>query len=110
MATIGRFTPSPSPDAVLRGFIRTLAIDLPDVAVVRDLSGTNERSPNYRIWAGEVEVGVAWDKDSEHGDFITVTLDCPTLPAQVYASLYPVDREDKSKGYRMDWRRVSARR
>ncbi|MGH6972563.1 MAG: DUF736 domain-containing protein, partial [Caulobacteraceae bacterium] len=58
-------------------------------------------APDYRIFAGSVELGAAWKRKSrENNDYLSVKLDDPSFHAPIYASL--VDAEE---GYSLIWSR-----
>ncbi len=49
----------------------------------------SDKGPHFRIFAGNVELGAAWQKtakDTER-DYLSVKLDDPSFPAPIYASL-----------------------
>lgn len=101
MATIGTFT---SNDNGFSGSIRTLALNVK--ARIARIENPSDKGPHYRIFAGAVELGAAWQKTSEQGrDYLSVKLDDPSFSAPIYATLSGVEGED---GYQLIWsRRVS---
>ncbi|MBB3594782.1 uncharacterized protein (DUF736 family) [Rhizobium sp. BK529] len=101
MATIGTFT---SNETGFSGSIRTLALNVK--ARIARIDNPSDKGPHYRIYAGAVELGVAWQKTSEQGrDYLSVKLDDPSFSAPIYATLSEVEGED---GYQLIWsRRVS---
>ncbi len=98
MATIGTFA------AIENGFsgsIRTLALNVK--ARIARLENPSDKGPHYRIYAGNVELGAAWQKTSEQGrDYLSVKLDDPSFPAPIYATLSEVEGED---GLQLIWSR-----
>ena len=98
MATIGTFT---STENGFTGSIRTLALNVK--ARIARVENPSDKGPQFRVYAGSVELGAAWQKTSEQGrDYLSVKLDDPSFPAPIYASL--VDADD---GYNLIWSRSS---
>ncbi|EJJ28034.1 hypothetical protein PMI11_03638 [Rhizobium sp. CF142] len=62
MATIGAFT---STENGFSGSIRTLALDVK--ARIARVESPSDKGPHFRIYAGNVELGAAWQKTSEQG-------------------------------------------
>ncbi|MCF6371230.1 DUF736 domain-containing protein [Rhizobium halophilum] len=98
MATIGTFT---STENGFTGSIRTLALNVKArIAQVENPSG---KGPQFRVYAGSVELGAAWKKTSGEGrDYLSVKLDDPSFPAPIYATLAEVEGED---GLQLIWSR-----
>ncbi len=87
MATIGTFT---STENGFTGSIRTLALNLK--ARISRVETHSEKGPHFRIYAGNVELGAAWQKTSEQGrDYLSVKLDDPSFAAPIYATLAEVE-------------------
>ncbi|TDW14690.1 uncharacterized protein (DUF736 family), partial [Rhizobium azibense] len=77
MATIGTFTSS---ETGFNGSIRTLALNVK--ARIARVENPSDKGPHYRIYAGNVELGAAWQKRSEQDrDYLSVKLDDPSFPA-----------------------------
>lgn len=52
----------------------------------------SENAPDYRIYAGNFEIGAAWKKTSKaNRPYLSVTLDDPSFPATLYARLVEGD-------------------
>ena len=84
MATIGTF--STNSKGEFAGVIKTLTLNTK--AVFRPVEKDGEKSPDFRISAGDMDFGAAWKKTSREGrDYISVKLDDPSFPAPVYATL-----------------------
>jgi uncharacterized protein (DUF736 family) len=67
----------------LTGSIKTLAIRLDPVRFKH-----RDKGANYVILGpDECELGVAWLKSGDFGDYLSVRLDCPTLPAAINATM-----------------------
>ncbi|AYG64253.1 DUF736 domain-containing protein (plasmid) [Rhizobium jaguaris] len=99
MATIGTFTTS---ESGFNGSIRTLALNVK--ARIARIENPSDKGPHFRIYAGNVELGAAWQKRSEQTDrdYLSVKLDDPSFPAPIYATLTEVDGEE---GYQLIWSR-----
>src|SRR5207253_2048402 len=53
----------------------------------------SDKGPHFRIFAGNVKLGAAWQKtakDTER-DYLSVKLDDPSFPAPIYATLIEVE-------------------
>ncbi|HEY8616074.1 DUF736 domain-containing protein [Phenylobacterium sp.] len=101
MATIGTFTKNV--DGSYAGTIKTLSLNVKQ-AQFRPNEKTDEKAPDFRLFAGGAEFGAAWKKTSrENRDYLSVKLDDPSFPTAIYASL--VDAED---GYALVWSRSRA--
>ncbi|WP_208179258.1 DUF736 domain-containing protein [Sinorhizobium medicae] len=99
MATIGTFT---STESGFTGSIRTLALNV-KARIVR-VETPSDKGPHFRIYAGSVELGAAWQKRSGESDrdYLSVKLDDPSFPAPIYATLAEVDGEE---GLQLIWSR-----
>ena len=98
MAQIGTFTKGEN--GTLNGTIKTLTLNVK--ATVRPADKDNEKSPDYRVFAGNVEFGAAWKKTSrEEREYLSVKLDDPSFATPIYASL--VEAEDGEQ--RLIWSR-----
>ncbi|NEH32866.1 DUF736 domain-containing protein [Rhizobium ruizarguesonis] len=99
MATIGIFTAS---ENGFTGSIRTLALNVK--ARIARVENPSDKGPHFRIYAGNVELGAAWQKRSNESDrdYLSVKLDDPSFPAPIYATLSEVEGED---GYQLIWSR-----
>lgn len=99
MATIGTFTAT---ETGFNGQIRTLALNVK--ARIARVENPSDKGPQYRIYAGSVELGAAWQKRSSESDrdYLSVKLDDPSFPAPIYATLTQVEGED---GYQLIWSR-----
>jgi uncharacterized protein (DUF736 family) len=97
MATIGTFS---STENGFNGAIRTLALNV-KVRIAR-VENPTDKGPQYRIYAGAVELGAAWQKRSSESDrdYLSVKLDDPSFPAPIYATLAEVE-----DGYQLIWSR-----
>ncbi len=98
MANIGTFTKN---DNGFAGTVRTLSLNVKVKLVPNEK--TSENAPDFRIQtAGGYDLGAAWKKTSEAGrDYLSVTLDDPSLPTTIYAGLF----EDDEGKYTLIWSR-----
>lgn len=88
MANIGIFT---AQNDSFTGTVRTLTLNVK----VKFVPNTkeSENAPDYRIVAGNFEIGAAWKKISKaERPYLSATLDDPSFPATIYARL--VEGED----------------
>ena len=103
MANIGNFTKAEG--GSFTGTIKTLRLNTK--AKLVPLEATDNGGPDFRIFAGNVEIGAAWKKVSQQGrSYISVKLDDPSLAAPIYASLHE-DREDGE--FSLIWTRPQAK-
>lgn len=89
MAQIGTFTKDES--GVFSGNIRTLTLNVK--ATIRPAQKDNEKAPDYRVYAGAIEIGAAWSKAARESgaEYLSMKLDDPSLPAPIYGSLVQGD-------------------
>lgn len=100
MANIGTFSKS---DDGFTGVINTLSVSTKAKLIAVEADGKN--SPNFRVYAGNAELGAAWNKKSQaERPYISVKLDDPSLPAPIHASLH----EGEDGQYNLIWTRRRA--
>lgn len=88
MTTIGTFT---AQDGSFTGTVRTLTQNVK--VRIAPAEKTSDNAPDYRVYAGNFELGAAWKKISQaKRPYLSVTLDDPSFPATLYARL--VEGED----------------
>ena len=98
MAQIGTFTRGEN--GALTGTIKTLTLNVK--AVIRPSEKDNDKAPDYRVFAGQVEFGAAWKKTSrEEREYLSMKLDDPSFPAPIYASLVEGEKGEQ----RLIWSR-----
>jgi uncharacterized protein (DUF736 family) len=72
----------------------TLVGDLPSLGL-RDVSfeaiEKKGNGPDFRITIDGAEIGAAWKRTGEKGEYLSTTLDAPTFPAPVYAGVFKKD-------------------
>lgn len=88
MAAIGTFT---AQGDGYTGSIKTLTLNV-KTAVLRPNEKSDDKAPDFRIFAGSTEFGAAWKRRSQQDrDYLSVKLDDPSFPAPIYASLVEVE-------------------
>ncbi|MEO0451572.1 MAG: DUF736 domain-containing protein [Pseudomonadota bacterium] len=103
MANIGTFTRTRNG---FEGTITTLTLCM-SARFVRNKNKRGDRSPDYFIKAGDSDLGVGWDAQSqgdEPKDYIKCVLDDPSFVSPVQAALFP-----RSDGADLVWKRQPAR-
>jgi uncharacterized protein (DUF736 family) len=90
MATIGTFNRT---ESGYTGTVKTLALNVK--ARIAPVEKSNEKAPDYRIFAGQTEFGAAWKKTSNEGrEYLSLKLDDPSFPVPIYASLVEIEGDD----------------
>lgn len=87
MSTIGTFKKS---DDGYAGTIRTMTINVKAAFIANDKNG-NDKAPDFKIVAGERELGAAWKaktRGEEPQEFLRVELDDPSFAAPLRAALF----------------------
>lgn len=72
-----------------RGQIRTLSIRA-EIAILPNNAKANSVQPDYRVLAGDVEIGAGWNRRSETSgrDYVSLSLAAPEFgPRRLYANL-----------------------
>ena len=90
MATIGSFTPNK--DGYI-GTIRTMTINVKAKIVINE-NKKSDSAPDYRIYAGQAELGAAWKaqtKGDEPRDYLSILLDDPSFSEPIRAALFVED-------------------
>jgi uncharacterized protein (DUF736 family) len=96
MAIIGTFTKQ---NDTYQGTIATLT--LKTKVSFRAVEKTGDKSPDFRLFAGNVEIGAAWSTTSkENRPYLSVKLDDPSFHAPILARLVEIDN-----GFSLVWKR-----
>jgi len=107
MAQIGQFTRL---RGIFTGTIRTLMVDR-HVVLVPTNQPEAQGQPHYTIHIKDAdgpEVGVAWKRSGERaGEYISMAIDDPTLPAPIRANLF--QRDTDRKEWVLVWKRGGER-
>jgi len=88
-----------------RGQIATLCVHAKSVRIVAE-ENPSDNAPSHRLFAGDAEVGAAWEKRSQDDRaYLAVKLDDPSFPAPVFANLF----EGEAGAYDLVWTRQTRR-
>jgi uncharacterized protein (DUF736 family) len=99
MATIGTFTANSKGE--FTGVIKTLTLNTK--ATLRLVEKDTDKSPDFRIGVGDLDIGAGWKKTSrENRNYVSVKLDDPSFPAPIYATLVETDTAGQ---YALIWSR-----
>ena len=87
----------------LRGTIRTVSIDA-KVRIVANDRKSASTAPDFRIFAGQTEIGAAWRKTARerNASYLSVRLDDPAFPEAIHATLM---EQTEDGVLRLLWRR-----
>ena len=88
MAIIGTFTKQ---DTGYQGSLSTLTVK----AKVRitPVDKTSDKSPDYRVFTGNTEIGAAWSATSKEGNaYLSVKLDDPSFATAILCRLVETDK------------------
>lgn len=102
MSRIGTFTPTK--DGGWSGAIHTLLMDTKVRLIPNDNRGS-ERAPAFRVYAGNCEIGAAWQErtsDEPPKEYLSLRLDDPALPEPISVALFV---DDDGKTGHMVWKR-----
>ena len=86
MATIGTF--SRTEDSYV-GTIRTMTINV-KAKIIPNKEKTNDKAPDYRVYAGGAELGAGWREVSKEDEreYLSLKLDDPSFAAPIRAALF----------------------
>jgi uncharacterized protein (DUF736 family) len=87
MAAIGYVTKAS--DGSFKGQLKTLSIKA-EISIQPNHSKASDAQPDYRVLAGEVEIGAGWNRRSEATgrDYMSLSLAAPEFgPRRLYANL-----------------------
>jgi uncharacterized protein (DUF736 family) len=98
MAIIGTFTKQEN--GGFEGNIVLLTVSRNVVFV--PLAKKGEKAPDYRITFGYCDIGAAWKRQGDNGEYLSVRLDDPTFPAPVNCRLAKTGADH---GYSLIWER-----
>jgi uncharacterized protein (DUF736 family) len=87
------------------GTIRTLTLDREiDLKPANPSEASN--APNFRILAGDVEVGAGWKRTGERaGEYISLLIDDPSFAYPIRANLFHLETD--SDVFHLSWTRPS---
>jgi uncharacterized protein (DUF736 family) len=87
MAIIGTFKKTPDGYA---GTVQTLTLNAK--LTLRAVDKDHDKAPDYRIFAGQIDIGAAWERISASDrDYLSCKLDDPSFATPLYASLVASD-------------------
>ena len=96
MAIIGTLTKQ---DNNYQGSLATLTVKAK--ISINAIERSSEKAPDFRVYAGDAEIGAAWSQTSKEGKgYLSVKLDDPSFPAPITCRLAETD-----KGYNLVWTR-----
>jgi uncharacterized protein (DUF736 family) len=98
MAIIGTFTKQDG--GTFAGTLATLSVKAKVNIIPVDKTGAS--APDYRVYAGNADLGAAWSVTSEKSGkpYLRVKLDDPSFPAPILARLVEME-----KGHALVWSR-----
>ena len=76
-------------DGSFKGQLKTLSIRA-EIAIVANERKTSDVQPDYRVLAGDVEIGAGWNRraESSGNDYVSLSLAAPEFgPRRLYANL-----------------------
>jgi len=89
MTTIGSF--SKAADGLFHGAIHTLTLNVKTVDI-RPVERAGDKAPDYRIFAGPIELGAAWIVTQPgKPERLSVRIDDPSFPAPLHGLLAQLD-------------------
>ena len=96
MTIIGTFTKQ---DTNYQGAIATLTLKAK--VTIAPIDKSSEHAPDFRVFAGNAEIGAAWSTKSKAGKaYLSVKLDDPSFAAALQCRLVETE-----KGYSLVWSR-----
>ena len=93
-------------DTGYTGKIETLALKV-QADFHRVLDRKHENAPAYEIFAGELRIGAAWDRQGKSGKYLSVSLEDPSFSAGYYNLYRNTGVED---GYTLNFERPKAKK
>lgn len=79
-----------------KGQLKTLSIRT-EIAITPNARKSNDAQPDYRVLAGDVEIGAGWNRRSEASgrDYVSLSLAAPEFgPRRLYANLGQIGGSD----------------
>ncbi|MAL73361.1 MAG: hypothetical protein CMM62_00095 [Rhodospirillaceae bacterium] len=104
MATIGTVTFNPEKDE-FTGNLTTIAAKA-SLKIIKNGFKNGDKQPDYRVYANNAECGAAWKKtNQEGGEYISLKIDDPSLPAAIWANLGRAANQDDDDVFALIWER-----
>ena len=105
MTQIGTFTRTADG---FSGTIQTLILKHDVIIIVPAISTETENAPNYRVMAGDTEIGAGWKRRGDKaGDYVSLLIDDPSFTHPIRANLF--ESASDGKTFQLLWTRPSRR-
>ena len=88
-----------------KGQLKTLSIRT-DIEIVANASKANDVQPDYRVIAGDVEIGAGWNRHSESSgrDYVSLSFAAPEFgPRRLHANLGRVPVSNDRDQFAIIW-------
>ena len=76
-------------NGAFKGQLKTLSIRA-EISIVANARKTSDAQPDYRVFAGDIEIGAGWNRRSEASskDYVSLSFAAPEFgPRRLYANL-----------------------
>ena len=86
-------------NGVLKGQLKTLSIRA-EISIVTNARKTSDAQPDYRVLAGDIEIGAGWNRRSETTgkDYVSLSFAAPEFgPRRLYANLGQAGGENDNR-------------
>jgi uncharacterized protein (DUF736 family) len=93
-------------DTGFTGKIETLTLKTP-AEFTRVLNRTNQNAPAFEIFAGELRIGAAWERQGRSGKYLSVNFEDPSFSSGYY-NLYP--KRGMEDGFDLTFERPRSRK
>lgn len=103
MSSIGQVTRQAN--GSFKGHLKTLAFRAP-VSIVPNVDKKSADQPDYRVIAGNVEIGAGWKKRAESSgqEYVSLSLSDPSFgPQKLYANLGRAAGQDDDDVFAIIW-------
>lgn len=103
MPSIGTVTKTST--GSFKGQLKTLSIHA-DIEIVANAKKASDVQPDYRIIAGDVEIGAGWNRHSESSgrDYVSLSFAAPEFgPRRLYANLGRVSGSTDRDRFAIIW-------
>ena len=105
MTQIGTFTRTSDG---FSGSIQTLTLKRDVIIIVPAIATETDNTPNYRVMAGDVEIGAGWKRRGDKaGDYVSLLIDDPCFTQPIRANLFESTSDGKT--FHLLWTRPSRR-
>ena len=92
-------------NGAFKGQLKTLSIRA-DITIATNASKANDAQPDYRVFAGDVEIGAGWNRHSESSgrDYVSLSLAAPEFgPRRLYANLGRAAGDEREDRFAIIW-------